>query len=308
MGTNAEVLERIRKLLSLSRSANEHEAALAASRAAELMLKHQISEAQLSVTTGQEKIEPIGEETMGAAMRRIVHWRGSLAGALVEHFGCDYFWQWQNTPIKEKRVRCECGWTFKTRTDWRFHADRAADRADPGHAYADPDNVLVTRKITTMRIVGRPSSVQACSYLYAYLANEIERLAEERYDPDQDQNRIYTTASAAARTWRESFRYGAIRVISERLLEMRRGVMAEARAAAKVAGTEAATCTALAKIDDRTAIDGWMKQKHPKMTPIRGSSARVGGDGYAAGQAAGRELNLGTGRQGLGAPARQLKG
>lgn len=46
---DTQVVDLIKKLLKLSNSSNEHEAALAAQRASELMRHHNIAEAQLRV-------------------------------------------------------------------------------------------------------------------------------------------------------------------------------------------------------------------------------------------------------------------
>lgn len=51
------VVEKIKKLLELSKSGNEHEAATAAARVAELMAKHEISAADLTVDTGEPRTE-----------------------------------------------------------------------------------------------------------------------------------------------------------------------------------------------------------------------------------------------------------
>ena len=55
-----KIIERIKKLLELSKSSNEHEAAIAASRAAELMMDHQISEAEIH--SSSVRAEPVVEE------------------------------------------------------------------------------------------------------------------------------------------------------------------------------------------------------------------------------------------------------
>ncbi len=82
------VADKIRKLLSLAQSSNPNEAALAAARAQELMVKYAIDEAQLGGTPGHVE-EPITAEPMGSgAKARVQHWHASLANALAPSFFC----------------------------------------------------------------------------------------------------------------------------------------------------------------------------------------------------------------------------
>ena len=85
-----KIIDRIKKLLSLSNSTNENEAALAAGRAAELMLKHEIKEAQLCESEeDQEDVDVTQLDETGS----IVHWKGTLMGGLADSFGCAMHFQ-----------------------------------------------------------------------------------------------------------------------------------------------------------------------------------------------------------------------
>lgn len=91
-----KVFDRIRKLLALSRSSNENEAASAAARAAALMAEHQIEDAQLRLDEGEaarpaESIVP--DATLDSSSRTVVHWKGKLAGGLARSLGCRMWWQ-----------------------------------------------------------------------------------------------------------------------------------------------------------------------------------------------------------------------
>ena len=55
MTTDTAILDRLRKLMDLSTSSNEHEARLAATRATELMTKHQITLADLTAHTSAQQ-------------------------------------------------------------------------------------------------------------------------------------------------------------------------------------------------------------------------------------------------------------
>jgi GNAT superfamily N-acetyltransferase len=82
-----KIIDRIRKLLSLSKSANEHEAAQAAARAAELMLKHEIEEAQLG---DEEVVEDVEEEQVDETGQR-VPWKAHLQNGLALSMGCQMY-------------------------------------------------------------------------------------------------------------------------------------------------------------------------------------------------------------------------
>lgn len=98
MATSSPVVDRVRKLLALAeRSGSPAEAALAASRARELIAEHRLAEADLSVTGGEDLPEErvIEEQIEGDyARRKAQQWRVSLAGVLARSFGCKiYYYQ-----------------------------------------------------------------------------------------------------------------------------------------------------------------------------------------------------------------------
>jgi len=93
MSDREKALDKIRKLLRLSKSANEHEAANAAARAAELMAQHELSEAELRVTDGDVKAEPIGDEKIdGETHKSASNWKGVVANGLAKSMGCRMYW------------------------------------------------------------------------------------------------------------------------------------------------------------------------------------------------------------------------
>lgn len=91
------IAEKIRKLLALAEgSTNEHEAALAAQRAQEMMLKHHVDEARVH---GQDvKADPIAEERAivfadwNQKGTRIQGWLIGLMGAVSRSVCCDYYY------------------------------------------------------------------------------------------------------------------------------------------------------------------------------------------------------------------------
>jgi hypothetical protein len=90
--TQQKVIDRVRKLLELTKSSNEHEAANAAARAAELMIEHEISEAQISAANESEApaLKPVKDECV-ASDGKIVEWKRRLVGGLCAAFGCNHY-------------------------------------------------------------------------------------------------------------------------------------------------------------------------------------------------------------------------
>ncbi len=83
MDEREDIIELVRKCLALSRSSNEHEAARAAEKAQELMLKYKLSEAEVELKTEQK----VGvTHTEYPAVSRA--WRRDLAGAVSEAYFC----------------------------------------------------------------------------------------------------------------------------------------------------------------------------------------------------------------------------
>lgn len=84
-----EVLDLIKKLLALSHSPNEHEAALAASKAQGLLFKHKLSMAEVEIhTKGQEKPQ-VGDISLDVeGPRKDGKWRPTLINAVARYNFC----------------------------------------------------------------------------------------------------------------------------------------------------------------------------------------------------------------------------
>ncbi len=83
----SSIIEKIRKLLALSKSTNANEAAAAAAKAQRLMTEHQIAEAELEsgeqherATLADDPIDTFGWQTP--------QWKERLCGSLVQLNGC----------------------------------------------------------------------------------------------------------------------------------------------------------------------------------------------------------------------------
>lgn len=86
---DATILAKVHKLLRLSQSSNANEAALAASKAQELIDRHQLTQAMLALDEGTPSIddEPIQTFTDAPldAPARLDRWRASLAMAIARY-------------------------------------------------------------------------------------------------------------------------------------------------------------------------------------------------------------------------------
>ncbi len=80
--TRERIIERVRKLLALSNSSNEHEAALAAAHAQRLLAEHNLAMSELEV---QE--EGAGEVELEVA-RTVPKWLSSLFATVANAFDC----------------------------------------------------------------------------------------------------------------------------------------------------------------------------------------------------------------------------
>lgn len=85
-----DIITRIKKLLALSTSPNEHEAAAAASKAQELLMEHNIDLDSIRETRTQAEIA-IDTEALEMTMKR-VFWKGQLANAIAKGNFCKFWW------------------------------------------------------------------------------------------------------------------------------------------------------------------------------------------------------------------------
>lgn len=186
-------LARIKKLLALSKSDNTHEAELAAERAAALMAKNQISEAELGGFDSDEL--KINEFTLDEA-GQLTHWQARAAQAAAAAFGGQVY--------SEGGIVREDGSEY-TRADFV--------------------NKVPYKKRTQIKFIGRQQDVSSVAYLYGFFCNEIRRLATEAWDTNAKTDRMFQ--SRGARSWKDSFRKGCASRISERIQEQRAKTKAE---------------------------------------------------------------------------------
>jgi hypothetical protein len=139
-----------------------------------------------------------------------------------------------------------------------------------------------------MHVYGRRSDVEAVGYMYAAIAREIDRLAGEAWSV------VRRVLWASARTWKNSFRLGAVHEIHRRLQDGK----AVREASRSQRGT--ALCRRL-----DAEVQRFMDARVGETTPHPISAATISATAYQVGAAAGQAVNLGGGR-GLRPPARQL--
>ena len=83
-----DIMNKIKKLLALSESSNEHEAKLAMLKAQELLVKHKIS---LKEVEGHKEVEVLENKTDVTFTK--AKWKGRLARVIADNFGCYNFYR-----------------------------------------------------------------------------------------------------------------------------------------------------------------------------------------------------------------------
>jgi len=81
-----KIADRVRKLLALAQSDNEHEAAAAAARASKLIAEHNLSEAQIAADKG-EAFQPVTTDYI-LRSKRLANWKVRLAGGVARACDC----------------------------------------------------------------------------------------------------------------------------------------------------------------------------------------------------------------------------
>lgn len=103
--SHEKILERIRRLLALSRSENLNEAGNAARAAQRLMSEHQIDEAQVSFDAG-EADAPFADEEIADFGQRTSHWRSIVLDGLASANGARaYLRAYKLAGVRHSTVR-----------------------------------------------------------------------------------------------------------------------------------------------------------------------------------------------------------
>lgn len=159
MKTQQEIIEKIQKLLALSKSPNEHEAILAANKAQELLLQY-----NLKYDDFDENKEKTTEKVFDQYKQRVI-WKGELAKEIAVNNFCDFWYDKRYYPVTY-------GYVF----------------------------------------VGKPHNIEVCQWLYDYLTETIQRLADEAWEKEASR---YTHG----KNWKNSFRMGCVHRLREKMEE-----------------------------------------------------------------------------------------
>jgi hypothetical protein len=275
------ILAKIRKLQALARSSNEHEAATAAARAAELLAEHQLTEAELG-----EPSAVVDEGISDTRGGKAPDWEGQLIKGIAAGTGARiYFerrrrggpwvgaWKAIGTPdqIATARYLLQA-----LRREIERLADAAYTEAFPvRHCSAILGGVVVP-----------------CAYL-ASSPLRCHRCARPRQ------------VRSEARGWKAQWRLGCAVRVALRLTRARLETIARARAAAAPSSPAAG---ALVRVDGiAQAIAQHIKQGEYKFTEAPPPEIdRTNVDALVLGARAGEQIPLGGG-VGLPAPSLQLK-
>lgn len=258
--TQTKIKDRLAKLLRLAaNNPNEHEAAAAYAQAAEMAARHALNleDIDTSHDADHEQGAP-SRERIGArrvvTCKKAVLWKWSAANGIAKAHRCEAF---TRTGVKS-RVRIGRDTYVRTWED------------DDEHG---------------IWIYGQPSDMDAAAYLIDVILPEIDR-----------RGTAYVAAvRSRGRADGRAFRAGMAHEIARRMQETTERVLSEARTQAYAKDGE----TGLARVDQiaqhveevKRAVEHYGKHKLKLRTS--GSFADVDARGYAAGRAAGRNVNIG---------------
>lgn len=138
------IIKRIQHLLNLGNKAtNEHEAALAMSKAQELLAKYNLDMAVIEATAVEGGVEPVKEKRERTKIDRsaMYKWQRDLCKAICE---ANFCWYWTVDGLEDE------------------------ERVSNGRSYR--------HKVKRHLILGKESNVIAVTYMYGWLADTIESL------------------------------------------------------------------------------------------------------------------------------------
>ena len=155
--TNERILEKVRRLLALSKSSNPHEAAAAAAKAQELLTRHKLAMADVPDKDREEYTRRFLDTANSA------QWISSLVNMVG-----------------------------------RAHYCRVVSHRNGIYAF-----------------IGRPSDIKIALYVYAYLAREIIRLADDAW-------KDFDGYARSPREWKTAFHHGAVKGVGDAFDAQRR--------------------------------------------------------------------------------------
>ena len=260
MNATDRAVERVRQLLALAKSSNEHEAAAAAATAAKIMEAHRIDEAMIAAAEKREHQSDdgfsLGADNVAArAYKTTVRWYWGLA------------------------------WGIAT-----------ANRCMPHFLFVRARSSVGSRIQTKKRVAfaGKPSDAAACRYMLDAISNDVDRLA----DAFVEANRYGTFRSKSLRSIGNNFRLGCAARICQRLDTIANEAAAEKRR--QLSGSTAALVRlddALRLLDEQNdRLKEWLAEQQITYKNGRKPAAAVIADAFMAGFRAGETVRLQGGR------------
>lgn len=239
-----KILERVKKLLALASSTNEHEALLAMERVRELYAKYNLDQASAEINQGFVHL------VITHGKKRMSSWEQRIISILSEHFFV--------------RVLTFRQFVVKSR--------------DSVHA---------------IELIGTRENVLMAEYVYHFLLQQTELLAKKA----KAAGTIYARAEST------SFRLGVLDGFSKKLRIAETAGTSAARSSAKSAGEDANAADAkstavsligqaLEKFHNDSRLEDYMAGVYPKLRWRRRASIQIHRNAFAAGHAAGQNLNL----------------
>ena len=152
-----------------------------------------------------------------------------------------------------------------------------------------------------LHVVGIRSATQTVAYLFGYIQLEIGRLSDEAWKAHKSETK------QSVKTWKNSFRLGAVNTISNRLAEQTRAqnaVIVEIKR--KAAGGQTPGLSLYQADQERVETEYKTLRQKLGLRSVR-SRQRTNMSAYSRGADAGSGLSLGGGR-GLGASKTRLEG
>jgi hypothetical protein len=265
MNAKEKILDRVRKLLALSESSNEHEAAQAAARAAELMIEHEISEASIAAEApGEQRTQPIYDTAIDHD-GKVIEWKRAIVAGLAESMGCQYYhrssgWRWHNYKHNYKRVRVQA----------------------------------------TYQIIGTKSAIATIRYMYPLLTAEVTRLADLAYADEVAECLSSYVQPPSARGWKGAFRTGCAHRIATRLREQREQQITTARSDESKGGAIMVIDRQAAALDSFMAEKDYKFQSATSSAGSSSSSGYGAGQEAGAGVNLGGNAQLGKGTGQIG--------
>ena len=261
-----KAIDKIMRLLELSKSENVHEASLAAMRAQELMERHKLHISDIEADNGDDqegwKPGPINEYSL--ELGKVAHrWAINLLSTIAYVNQCSMCF-------------------YRARQRDRFRGD-AGDPNRPARAL----------------LLGREEDIRTVLYMYRYLFVEITRLCEKEHAKAKRQGQ------KTNRSWTNSFRIGAVVEISGRLKEARTKTRNEAREAVSSDSTSLMRVDQLVKQMDDWAkhVSGAMNMRH-NIKKGQQTQVRLMEDAFNRGKVAAKQVDLGSNTQ-IGSVSRQ---